>query len=58
LEGLGTEPRSRDSSKLQAPEDLYRIRVGDYRIIYEIFDRRLLVLVLKVGHRSEVYKRR
>jgi len=44
--------------KLQAPEDLSRVRVGGYRIIYEIFDRRLLVLVLKVGHRSEVYKRR
>ncbi len=58
LEKLGQEPRPQGSVKLQAVEDLYRVRVGDYRIIYEIFDRHLLVLVLKVGHRSEVYKGR
>jgi mRNA interferase RelE/StbE len=58
LEGLGADPRPPDSVKLHGPEDLYRVRVGDYRIIYEIFDRNLLVLVLKVGHRSQVYKRR
>jgi mRNA interferase RelE/StbE len=56
LERLGEEPRSQDSIKLQAAEDLYRIRVGDYRIIYEISDRQLLVLVLKVGHRREIYR--
>ena len=56
LEGLGEEPRSKDSVKLQAAEDLYRVRVGDYRIIYEISDRQLLVLVLKVGHRREIYR--
>ena len=58
LEKLGHEPRPQGSVKLQSAEDLYRVRVGDYRIIYEISDRRLLVLVLKVGHRSEVYKER
>ncbi len=57
LEKLGEEPRPRDCVKLQA-EDLYRVRAGDYRIIYEIEDRRLIVLVLKVGHRREVYKER
>ena len=56
LERLGEEPRSKDSVKLQAAEDLYRVRVGDYRIIYEISDRQLLVLVLKVGHRREIYR--
>ena len=56
LEGLSEEPRSKDSVKLQAAEDLYRVRVGDYRIIYEISDRQLLVLVLKVGHRREIYR--
>ena len=38
-------------------EDAYRIRVGDYRIIYAIYDDRLLVLVIDVGHRREVYRR-
>ncbi len=37
-------------------EDLYRVRVGDYRIIYQIQDRALVVLVVKIGHRREVYR--
>lgn len=36
-------------------DDAGRIRVGDYRVIYRVFDKRLLVLVLKVGHRRQVY---
>jgi len=36
----------------------WRIRVGDYRVIYEIHDNQLLVLVVRVGHRSEVYRPR
>jgi mRNA interferase RelE/StbE len=38
--------------------DAYRMRVGDYRVIYEIHDRFLLVLILDVGHRREVYRKR
>lgn len=37
-------------------EDGYRIRVGDYRIIYDVEHRRLLVLVIRIGHRREVYR--
>lgn len=36
----------------------WRIRVGDYRVIYEIHDDQLLVLVIRIGHRSEVYRLR
>ena len=39
-------------------ENHYRLRVGDYRIIYEIKDNRLLVLVVEVGHRRDVYRKR
>ena len=42
--------------KLSGFEDMYRIRVGDYRIIYEIYDRRLIVLVVIVAHRRESYR--
>ncbi|MCG3197639.1 MAG: hypothetical protein GHCLOJNM_02127 [bacterium] len=35
---------------------MYRVRVGDYRIVYEIRDRVLLVLILRIGHRREVYR--
>ena len=58
LAELEDEPRPQDVKKLQGEEDLYRVRVGDYRIVYQIVDRRLLVLVLKVGHRREIYRGR
>ncbi len=43
--------------KLKGAEYLYRIRLGDYRMVYEIRNERLIVLVIKIGHRSEVYRR-
>jgi len=43
--------------KLRDVKDVYRIRLGDYRIIYELLQKRLVVLVIKVGHRREIYRR-
>lgn len=43
--------------KLKGATDLYRIRLGDYRIVYEIRNEKLVVVVIKIGHRSEVYRR-
>ena len=42
--------------KLKGMTDYYRIRVGDYRVIYTIEDKILLVIVVEVGHRGEVYR--
>lgn len=56
LEQLSTNPRPPGALKMQGTESLYRIRVGDYRIIYEIQDRTLFVVVVKVGHRGDVYR--
>lgn len=56
LEVLETEPRHARVTKLSGFEDLYRVRVGDYRIIYSIEDQVKVVLVEKVGHRSDVYR--
>ena len=56
IEKLQEDPRPREASKLQSPEELYRIRVGDYRIVYHVEDDRLLVLIVKVGNRKEVYR--
>ena len=53
---LGAEPRPHGVRKLAGVEAAYRIRVGQYRIIYEIDDGAVLVLVLKIGNRKEVYK--
>ncbi len=55
-EGLSQEPRPLGSKKLGAEENLWRIRVGDYRVIYQIEDNRLLILVVKIGHRKDVYR--
>lgn len=53
---LAKNPRPAGSQKL-TDIDAYRIRVGDYRIIYEIHDNILTVLVVQVGHRREAYRR-
>jgi mRNA interferase RelE/StbE len=57
IELLRENPRPPGSIKLSG-EESYRIRVGDYRVIYNIYDARLVVLVIDVGHRREVYRRR
>ncbi|HET6912509.1 MAG TPA: type II toxin-antitoxin system RelE/ParE family toxin [Rhodanobacteraceae bacterium] len=56
IDALALQPRSPDAKKLQGMDDLYRIRAGDYRVVYQIRDRVLLVLVVKIGHRSDVYR--
>ncbi len=56
LTPLGDNPRPAGSKKLAGPDAFWRIRVGDYRILYTIEDRRLVVLVIKIGHRREVYR--
>lgn len=55
MRSLAIDPRPPGCTKLKGAE-LYRVRVGDYRIIYEIQDNVLMVLVVKVGHRREVYE--
>jgi mRNA interferase RelE/StbE len=41
---------------LSGPDGLLRVRVGDYRIIYWVIDDRLVVLIIRIGHRREVYR--
>ena len=55
LSALETIPRSADVKKLKG-RDAWRIRVGDYRVIYEIHDRTLQIIVITIGHRREVYR--
>lgn len=52
IEGLAKNPRPRGCRKLVARKDFYRIRVGDYRIIYTINDPRKIVIVTKVARRT------
>ena len=55
IDALRDEPRPQGSVKLSGKE-YYRVRQGNYRIIYEIQDAQLVVIVIKVGHRREVYR--
>ena len=56
IQALGQNPRPSGCKKLSAEGSVWRIRVGDYRIVYHIRDDELLVLVVKLGHRREIYR--
>lgn len=56
IDALAQTPRPPGTRKLQGADDLWRVRVGSYRIIYQLKDGELLVLVLKIGHRKQVYR--
>jgi mRNA interferase RelE/StbE len=56
IDALADQPRPSGAKKLKASDELWRIRVRDYRIVYEIRDRILVVLVVRVAHRREVYR--
>lgn len=58
VELLAQEPRPSGAKKLVGGRGEWRVRTGDYRIVYEVHDGVLLVLALAVGHRREVYRRR
>lgn len=56
IQSLAKEPRPSGCEKL-AGQERYRIRQGNYRIVYSIEDDKLIVLVVKVGHRRDIYKK-
>lgn len=56
IDQLEDNPLSNRAKKLSGLPDTWRIRVGDYRLLYTIEDDRLIVLVIKIGHRREVYR--
>jgi mRNA interferase RelE/StbE len=57
IDDLGNNARPAGCVKLAGEPDLYRVRVGDYRIIYQVNDPKLTVLVLSIAHRREIYRR-
>lgn len=56
IEALATDPRPVGCRKLQGADNLWRIRVGDYRIIYSIVDQELVIEIVAVRHRREAYR--
>ena len=57
IDALAEHPRPYGARKIEGEETAYRVRVGDYRILYEVHDRPLLILIMNVGHRRDVYRR-
>lgn len=51
--GLGDEPRPRGARKVRGTENSFRLRVGDYRIVYDVYDRQQLIVVLLADRRHE-----
>ena len=58
IRSLANEPRPIGVKKLSGEKDVYRVRVGNYRVLYRIIDKILVVVVVSVGHRREVYRDR
>jgi mRNA interferase RelE/StbE len=56
VEALAMTPRPDGVRKLTGSENSYRIRVGEYRVVYNIFDRRLVIEVIRIRDRKEAYK--
>lgn len=57
INALADNPRPRGAKKLEGENELYCICVGDYRVIYQVQDKALIVLVVKIGDRREIYRR-
>ena len=56
IEDLAADPRPHGHIQLAGGAGECRIRIGEYRVVYEIEDDKLIILVLRVGHRSDVYR--
>lgn len=56
VEALATDPTPVNSLKLSGAEHTYRVRIGDYRLIYNVLNRILTIEVIRVGHRKDVYR--
>ena len=56
LDLLADNPRPPNCAAMQGEDSVYRVQVGDYRIVYEVRDNLLLILVVRIGHRREIYR--
>jgi len=56
IDGLGQTPKPVGCKKLKGVDELYRIRSGDYRIIYQLKEEQLIILILRIGHRKDIYQ--
>ena len=57
IQNLANDPRPPACKKLAGHDSEYRLRVGDYRIVYTVNDGKIVVEIIKIGHRRELYRR-
>jgi len=58
IDELAENPRPPDAKALAGEEGFLRVRAGEYRIVYTVQDRALIVLVVRIGHRRDIYRKR
>lgn len=56
IDSLAKSPPSPETSKMKGSNPFHKVRVGNYRIVYEIQEDVLLILVVKIGHRKDIYR--
>ena len=56
IEALADNPYPPGNRKMAGEEHAYRIRIGDYRVVYDVLEEVIVVLVLRIGHRKDVYR--
>ena len=57
ISALAQDPRPPGCEKLSGQADLYRVRIGSFRVVYEIIDSQVVITVMKVGHRKNIYRK-
>lgn len=57
INALAKDPRPTGAEKIKGEDDIFRVRVGNYRILYEVRDKELIICIIEAGHRREVYRR-
>ncbi len=56
IDRLAANPTPSGAKRLHGEEPYYRIRMGDYRVIYQVAGKQLVVIIVKIGHRKEIYR--
>jgi mRNA interferase RelE/StbE len=56
IDALALEPRPRGSKKLKGESNLWRVRIGDYRVVYYIFEDTVMIKIVSISHRKDVYR--
>ena len=56
IQTLAISPVPQGARKLMGEQNIYRVRQGNYRVIYELKNKKLIILILKIGHRKDIYR--